>query len=130
MTADEAIQQAALAYLPQSYKLLLRKLEEQPMDASEIATFLNMTQGSAYKLLMVVKELKVVCVVEYRRNAIKGAPIKVWGIGTKNVRPPPKITPAARSKAWRERNRPPTRPRKNKLDTFMKWATHDPHPRE
>lgn len=64
-----------------------------------------MTPNSAYKLLMVLKELKVIRVAEYRRRHDKGAPIKMWGLGARDVRPPPKVDPAARSKAWRDRNR-------------------------
>jgi DNA-binding transcriptional ArsR family regulator len=119
MTSDKAIQKAALAYLPVTYKRLLKQLAESPLEAEEIAEFLTMTHGSVYKLLMVLRELKVICVVEYRRNAIKGAPIKVWGLGDKNKRPPAKISPAARSKAWRERHGQPLKP---KLDPLTIWG--------
>lgn len=110
MTADQAIAKAAIAYLPATYKRLLTKLENEPLDAQGIAEFLGMTQNSVYKLIMVLKGLRVIRVAEFRRESVKGAPIKVWGLGSKDVRPPPKITPAARSKAWRDRRRVPAAP--------------------
>ncbi len=123
MTSDEAIQKVAVAFIPATYKRVLQKLGESPLDSQEIADYLGMTLGGAYKLLMMLKAYKVICAVEYRRQSIKGAPIKVWGLGSKDARPPPKISPAARSKAWRERQCKPKRPRKNPMDTFMKWAS-------
>lgn len=105
MTPDEAIAKIAPAYVPATYKRILKRLGDEPLDSQGIADYLGMTTGSAYKLIMLLKAAKVICVVEYRREAIKGAPIKLWGLGSKDVRPPPKIEPAARSKAWRERNR-------------------------
>jgi hypothetical protein len=79
-----------------------------------------MTLGATYKMVMVLKGLKVICVVEYRRESVKGAPIKLWGLGSRDVRPPPKIEPAARSKAWRERNG-----QMPKMDVFTTWATRE-----
>jgi hypothetical protein len=119
MTADEAIQKAAISYLPITYKRLLTQLGQTPLETVEIAKFLSITPDSVYKILMILRELQVICVVEYRRNAIKGAPIKVWGLGDKNKRPPPKISPAARSKAWRERHGQPIKP---KLDPLTIWG--------
>ena len=121
MTADEAISKAATAYLPATYRRILQQLAVEPLDAQGIADYLGMTLGATYKLVMVLKGLKVICLVEYRRESIKGAPIKMWGLGSRDVRPPPKIEPAARSKAWRERNG-----QKPKMGVFMKWATSAP----
>jgi hypothetical protein len=118
MTADEAISKAAIAYLPTTYRRILQQLAVEPLDSQGIADYLGMTIGATYKLVMILKGLKVICVTEYRREAIKGAPIKLWGLGSRDVRPPPKIEPAARSKAWRER-----RGQKPKMGVFMKWAT-------
>jgi hypothetical protein len=121
MTANEAISKAATAYLPATYRRILQQLAVEPLDSKGIADYLGMTLKATYKLVMVLKGLKVICVVEYRRESVKGAPIKTWGLGSKDVRPPPKVAPAARSKAWRERNG--QMPRIPKLDAFTAWAT-------
>ena len=123
MTPDEAIAKISPAYVPATYKRILQQLAVEPLDAQGIADYLGMTLGATYKLVMILKGLKVICVVEYRREAIKGAPIKLWGLGSKDVRPPPKIEPASRSKAWRERNG--QMPRVPKLDVFTTWATRE-----
>ena len=117
MTPDEAIAKIAPAYVPATYKRILKRLGDEPLDSQGIADHLGMTLGSAYKLIMMLKAAKVICVVEYHRTSPKGAPIKTWGLGSKDVRPPPKIEPAARSKAWRERNG--QRPR---LDALTAWC--------
>jgi hypothetical protein len=117
MTANEAISKAAIAYLPATYRRILQQLAVETLDAQGIADYLGMTLGATYKLVMVLKGLRVICVVEYRRESIKGAPIKMWGLGSRDVRPPPKIAPAVRSKAWRERNG--QRPR---LDALTAWC--------
>ena len=117
MTPDEAIAKIAPAYVPATYKRILKRLGDEPLDSQGIADHLGMTLSSAYKLIMVLKAAKVICVVEYHRTSIKGAPIKTWGLGSKDVRPPPKIATAARSKAWRERNG--QRPR---LDALTAWC--------
>jgi hypothetical protein len=117
MTPDEAIAKIAPAYVPATYRRILQQLAVEPLDAQGIADYLGMTLGATYKLVMILKGLKVICVVEYHRTSIKGAPIKTWGLGSRDVRPPPKIAPAARSKAWRERNG--QRPR---LDALTAWC--------
>ena len=120
MTPDEAIAKIAPAYVPATYKRILQRLGESQLTAQGIADYLGMTLGSAYKLIMMLKASRVICVVEYRRESVKGAPIKIWGLGSKDVRPPPKVEPAARSKAWRERNG--QMPRVPKLDAFTIWG--------
>lgn len=107
MTSEEAIAKAAVAYLPPSYKRTLRLLEERPSSSEEIARYIGMTVSSAYKLVMVLKSLEVICVVEYRRELATGALIKVWGLGQHDIKRPRKQTPAQRSKAWRQRKKTP-----------------------
>ena len=106
MNAQDALHKAALHYLPATYRRLIMHLADTPCCAQEIADFLGMTLGSAYKLIEVLKAQEVICIVEHRRPGLKGAHIKVWGLGSKDVRPPRKRTPAERSKAWRDRKRP------------------------
>jgi hypothetical protein len=108
VTADEAIAKAAIKYLPATYKRAIQYLEQHPADVTELSAHLGMTVGSGYKLLMALRELKVICIVEHRRLTIKGTAIRIWGLGEKHARPPAKKTPAERSKAWRDRRRTPT----------------------
>lgn len=105
MTADEAIQRAAVSYLPATYKQTLRYLDEEPMDAVNLAFRLGMTLGSCYKLIGVLKELKVICVHEHIRMSRKGECVKIWGLGDKDAKAPKPTTSAQRSASYRARQK-------------------------
>ncbi len=105
MTADEAIAKASASYLPATYKRAIQFLAETPSDAEGIAKHLGMTLGSAYKLLMVLRELKVIRIAEHRRMSIRGTSVRIWGLGVKNANVPAKKTPAERSKKWRDKKK-------------------------
>ncbi len=105
MTVDEAIAKASASYLPATYKRAIQFLAETPSDAEGIAKHLGMTHGSAYKLLMALRELRVICIVDHRRMSSRGTCKRVWGLGTKHANHPPKKTPAERSKKWREKQK-------------------------
>jgi transcription initiation factor IIE alpha subunit len=108
MTADEAMAKAALAYLPATYKRAIQLLAETESDANGIAAHLGMTLGSAYKLLMILRDLRVIRIARYVRLTNSGTEIRLWGLGEKNVARPVKLTASERCKAFRERKKVPT----------------------
>ncbi len=108
MTADEAIQKAALAYLPATYKRILQHLEDTPCTTDQIAAHLGMTLGSAYKLVSALRDLRVIAIVEFRRLSTTGSIINVWGLGERNATRPKKLTQAERAKRWRAKSATPT----------------------
>jgi transcription initiation factor IIE alpha subunit len=108
MTADEAMAKAALAYLPATYKRTIELLAQEETDANGIAKHLGMTLGAAYKLLMVLRDLRVIRIAKYVRMTKSGTEIKLWGLGEKNANRPIKQTASERCKAYRERKKVPT----------------------
>lgn len=103
LTTEQAINKVAINYIPATYSRTIEMLGRAPGTVEDIARHLGMTVSSTYKLISILHEMKVIRVVEWRRIGLTGNMTKVWGLGTRDVRRPPKLTPAQRSAAYRER---------------------------
>lgn len=107
MTADEAIQKAALAYLPPTYRLALKYLEQHRATSTQLAEHLGLAVSSARNVTMRLRKLGVICVADYVYPECQGGLEKVWTLGAKSViaRKRPKQSSKERSKRWREKQK-------------------------
>ncbi len=106
MDTKQAIAKAAIAYLPVTYKRTLELVGEEPASVEQIAAHVGMTIGAAYKMIAILKQLKVLCVVDYPRIHPRGPWTKLYGIGSKDKSPPQKVTGAERSAKCRAAKKP------------------------
>lgn len=105
MTLQEALAKAAIPYLPATYRRAIELLAEGPASAARVAEHLGMTVGSAYKLICILRRLRVVCTVEYIRTGERGCPTKMYGLGSRNLTPPTIKSSKERTKKYRDKKR-------------------------
>ncbi len=105
MTPTEALTKAAVAFLPRQYRKTIELIADEPLTNEELAEKLETSNEYARRILYRLHRAKVVCVADWRRTGTNGVPTKVWMIGTKDVKQPPKLTASERSKRYRDNKR-------------------------
>jgi predicted ArsR family transcriptional regulator len=105
MTPTEALTKASLAFLPTQYRKTILALSEEPMSCEELAEKLETSLEYARLILNRLHKAKVACVVHWRRTPSNGMPTKMWGLGTRDEKQPPKLTRAEISKRHRDNRR-------------------------
>lgn len=107
MTADEAIQKAALAYLPPTLKLAIQFLDQRPATSAQLAEHLGFAESSARNVTLRLRKLGVICVADYIYPDKQGGLEKVWTLGAKSAiaRKRRKLSSSERTKRWRERQK-------------------------
>ncbi len=105
MTHNEALTKAALAFLPRQYRKTIELIADEPLTNEELAEKLKTSNEYARRILYNLHREKVACVVHWRRTSCNGVHTKLWGLGTKDVKQPPKLTASERSKRYRDNKR-------------------------
>ncbi len=101
MTHNEALTKAALAFLPRQYRKTIELIADEPLTNEELAEKLKTSNEYARRILYNLHREKVACVVHWRRTSCNGVHTKLWGLGVKDERQPPKLTPSERSARYR-----------------------------
>jgi predicted ArsR family transcriptional regulator len=101
MTEFEALIKAGLAFIPAQHRKTIELLDKKPLSCSELAKQLDTSLEYARVILGNLQKAKVACVVSWRRERKVGTATKVWGLGVKDERQPPKLTASERSARYR-----------------------------
>lgn len=100
MNNEEAIATLGRRYAPATYVRCVDYLTKRPAFVEDIALHLGMTINSTFKLIAMLKKLRVVCVKQFIESGKQGGPRRLYGLGCQDA---PKRTPAQRSKKWRDK---------------------------
>ena len=105
VTADEAIQKAALTFLPKQYGAVILALDQKGMTIEEVGEKIGTTAEYARRILCRLHKMKVTCVVSWRRTRATGVHTKIWGLGDKDEKQPQKLTRRQISARYRQNQR-------------------------
>lgn len=105
MTKNDALNKAGLHFLPRQYRKAIEMLYDESMTCEQLAVKLDTSKEYTRLILGRLHKAKVACAVHWRREREVGVFTKVWGIGSKDEKQPPKLARHEISKRYRNRKR-------------------------